>query len=210
MTALFVIALQVDSVSIFQQISTNPEVRSQLVQSSGATLQQAEDIFAQTNSGKGQALASAALLKMSQATDPLGQKVKAACDETRKADAKGCSGGLLTRQDGEDWLRDHLAEEDLTGALPVYGQTFSDVAAQNIKALGGSMEKLRGDLAQSQIRIFPDPAHPAPPARPLGLLASILLLSLGAPFWYNVLRKLSDLRPIVARKVEGELPKAQQ
>jgi hypothetical protein len=35
-----------------------------------------------------------------------------------------------------------------------------------------------------------------------------LFLSLGAPFWFNMLRKMSDLRPIVARKVEGEAPKA--
>lgn len=36
---------------------------------------------------------------------------------------------------------------------------------------------------------------------------SALFLSLGAPFWYNALRKMADLRPIVARKVEGEAPK---
>lgn len=35
-----------------------------------------------------------------------------------------------------------------------------------------------------------------------GIVASIAMLSLGAPFWFNTLRNLSNLRPIVARKVE--------
>jgi hypothetical protein len=43
-----------------------------------------------------------------------------------------------------------------------------------------------------------------------GLLATAFFLSLGAPFWYNTLRRLADLRPIVARKVEGEPAKALQ
>jgi len=30
----------------------------------------------------------------------------------------------------------------------------------------------------------------------------VLFLSLGAPFWYNVLRQLSNLRPAVAQKIE--------
>lgn len=38
----------------------------------------------------------------------------------------------------------------------------------------------------------------------MGILASILLLSLGAPFWFNLLRQLSNLRPIVANLEQSE------
>ena len=34
-----------------------------------------------------------------------------------------------------------------------------------------------------------------------GTLASVLLLSLGAPFWFNTLRQLSNLKPAISEKV---------
>jgi hypothetical protein len=38
----------------------------------------------------------------------------------------------------------------------------------------------------------------------MGTLATVLLLSLGAPFWFNTLRQLSNLKPLVAQKIEDE------
>lgn len=38
----------------------------------------------------------------------------------------------------------------------------------------------------------------------LGTLATVLLLSLGAPFWFNTLQQLSNLKPAVAQKIEDE------
>ena len=40
--------------------------------------------------------------------------------------------------------------------------------------------------------------------RLLGLLASILLASLGSPFWFNHLKPLARLRPMISGKVEAE------
>src|SRR5262249_25087258 len=37
-----------------------------------------------------------------------------------------------------------------------------------------------------------------------GLLLSAMLLSLGAPFWYNVLKNLTALRPVLAQKQDQE------
>jgi hypothetical protein len=37
-----------------------------------------------------------------------------------------------------------------------------------------------------------------------GTLASAALLSLGAPFWFNMLKDLSSLRPVLAKKQEQE------
>jgi len=36
-----------------------------------------------------------------------------------------------------------------------------------------------------------------------GVLASAVLMSLGAPFWFNVLRGLSSLRPVLANRVDA-------
>ena len=38
----------------------------------------------------------------------------------------------------------------------------------------------------------------------VGMLLSVVLLSLGAPFWFNVLKNLIALRSIVAKKEEQE------
>ena len=37
-----------------------------------------------------------------------------------------------------------------------------------------------------------------------GILASAALLSLGAPFWFNTLKKLTNLRPVLASKEQQE------
>jgi hypothetical protein len=37
----------------------------------------------------------------------------------------------------------------------------------------------------------------------VGTLVTILLLSLGAPFWFNALRQLSNLKPAIAAKVNA-------
>jgi hypothetical protein len=37
-----------------------------------------------------------------------------------------------------------------------------------------------------------------------GLLVSVLLLSLGAPFWFNALKNLVDLRSVIAKKEQNE------
>jgi hypothetical protein len=38
----------------------------------------------------------------------------------------------------------------------------------------------------------------------LGMFVTALFLSLGAPFWFNALRNISNLRPILAGKVEKD------
>jgi hypothetical protein len=39
---------------------------------------------------------------------------------------------------------------------------------------------------------------------------TLLLLSLGAPFWYNALRQLSNLKPAISSKVSDERKQAEQ
>jgi hypothetical protein len=39
------------------------------------------------------------------------------------------------------------------------------------------------------------------PRKILGMLLTGILLSLGAPFWFNALRQLATLRPVVAQKI---------
>ncbi len=38
----------------------------------------------------------------------------------------------------------------------------------------------------------------------LGVIMTTLFLGLGAPFWYNLLRQLGNLRPLLAGKVDKD------
>jgi hypothetical protein len=55
---------------------------------------------------------------------------------------------------------------------------------------------------QSVTALFYQPFNPA------GMLLSIVLLSLGAPFWFATLKNLTALRSVVARKEEAERKEA--
>ena len=85
--------------------------------------------------------------------------------------------------------------------------------------MGDSYDEIRGlrtDLEKTELKIIPTQmagnnvfqswkgwwrAYSA--KRHLaGTLVSVLFLSLGAPFWFNTLRQLSNLKPAIADKVE--------
>jgi hypothetical protein len=79
-------------------------------------------------------------------------------------------------------------------------------AQPTIEALTNQIKSLQGDLAQTSLQIVPlEPYSPQyywqhwP-----GLLISAFFLSLGAPFWFNTLRQLSNLRPILAGKIDAK------
>jgi hypothetical protein len=74
-----------------------------------------------------------------------------------------------------------------------------------IARLSGSIDRIRRDL---ELEIAPGPGRwleRSPTASSLaGVALSALFLSLGAPFWYNALRQLAALKPVLARKVAAE------
>ena len=65
---------------------------------------------------------------------------------------------------------------------------------------------LKAQLARSELRLHPNRWQGwTPTGREWpGLLIAIAFLSLGAPFWYNILKKLASLRPLIAVKHEHQ------
>ena len=92
-------------------------------------------------------------------------------------------------------------------------QTDADAVAR-LKALQPILSNLNHQLDDTSLTLVPEDPLAFPgygePRHLIGMFMTAILLSLGAPFWYNALRRVSDLRPIVARNVEGEAPKAQR
>jgi hypothetical protein len=75
-------------------------------------------------------------------------------------------------------------------------------------ALAKEAQEIRATLDKTQFRLIPTP-YPGLDftGHLLGIIASGVLLSLGAPFWFNLLKTASRLRPILADKVDDAAAK---
>jgi hypothetical protein len=81
------------------------------------------------------------------------------------------------------------------------GGVTDDADAEKVKQFA---KTVIGQLPQDQNIMALLHASPRSIGDAPGLLISMMLLSLGAPFWFNALKNLTALRPIIARKEEQE------
>lgn len=115
---------------------------------------------------------------------------------------------LITREAGKAWLNAQLAgAPDREAILAAYEQNFDQRTAIWLADLRSAAADIQADLKESSLTIIPARLPPwgdywRQPSHLLGTLMTVLFLSLGAPFWYNMLRQLSNLRPAVAQKIE--------
>jgi hypothetical protein len=205
-SVLFVVSLQIDSGEILRQITRSPELRARLNAMSDSALSQADKIF--DNSER--AAAALADVKRNHSNNPDANQIMAAVDKVPPH---------LTRcVDGRNSLTE--ATKNLPAAETLLEEFDSACQGKTKQAMGSAYDEMRGlraDLEKTDLKIVPmeigghgvfdSGAHWLAAygvgRHVAGALASILLLSLGAPFWYNALRQLSNLRPAIAGKVAG-------
>jgi hypothetical protein len=199
--------LQLDAFVLMQRISSNPDLRSKLVARADNLQKDAEKVFQNSNIGNQQAH-------------------KAIIDELRKKHPE-IGNDLDKRPDFtalsevNQWMRDHLkSRQNAEEIVADYKQIF---AQQKLGLAGESFEKINADFKKTGIELLPDPYPPFlasdwtpctwwklsgkwswPPRHLLGILISAALLSLGAPFWFNTLKSLTNLRPILANEVDKD------
>jgi hypothetical protein len=226
----FAFFLHIDSLNLLKQLSENPELSAELVAASGAVLEDAEKVLPQTGSGEQTWSASRAIAAVAKEhpKSPLNKAVTEACAEAAERREPICPPALATREEGRSWILDHVGKDEARSSIALFQEKFDEVVKAQLKDLGVSFSELRERLVETRLEIIPP--HPcgelpngtfkrvkaalvcpfrfAGWRQVLGILMTALFLSLGAPFWFNTLRKLADLRPIVARRVEGEAPKA--
>ena len=116
---------------------------------------------------------------------------------------------LVTRQQGEDWLTKNFAGPTLTKVLSTYEKRFEEASIDWLKELGVSLDEVKSSADQARLQIIPQKLTWKEYTgnrwlHLLGIIMSGLFLSLGAPFWFNALRQLANLRPVLAGKVEKE------
>ena len=114
--------------------------------------------------------------------------------------------GFASREDAESWLRatlyGNLALESLAAA---YQQEVNGELVSDSDKLIDQSASLKSELARSELKLFQDGrGWPQSSSEVPGLLLTIAFLSLGAAFWYNILKNLASLRPQFAIRQDRE------
>jgi hypothetical protein len=204
-------ALQLDTVEIFKLVSSNRAVREKLVAQSAAIASQAEKTVGDSRivlqSGYDAWLSS------------VDASVKAAVESASIKIEPTYTREKLT-EDIEKALTNAKIEKNAKdAALKSFDAAVNKAVTDFLNASGNQYTKVKADFDDTGFALFPKDSSFWRGSRwsngwswthIIGVLFSVGLLSLGAPFWYNTLKNLTSLRSIVAQNISNEQKQAQE
>jgi len=103
--------------------------------------------------------------------------------------------GINSESEGDTWITQHVASADQTKVTNEFTLDLQNQRVQDAAAVRNIMSNASFDVLQFRW----ENGEVTWPQIP-GVLATAALLSLGAPFWFNALKQLTNLRPILANK----------
>ena len=208
--AAFVVAfvLQLDAIQLLRRVSADPDVRTKLVADADAVQKESTKVL-QNADAPDSATNKEIVAELRREKHP---EIGAKLDQ---------SPTYGTLADVDSWIRSQLADTPNSDKIVTdYNQLFFQ------KKLGSSSKDLaevNKGLENTGLQLLPFPYPKVfddnphrkwwqifsgqwswPKQRLLGILVSAALLSLGAPFWFNILKSLTNLRPLLAREVEKD------
>ena len=190
----FLIALgaHLDSLQLLQQLSSNPDTRAALVNMRDGMLSQAKQILPSSGATAGAEvpvshdILTQALTQLKK-TDPAVAKLGAIPD------------GISTIPDAVTWL---------TQQPGMTAEAEGEFRKAVLAVLQDRIDKINTNLANAGFQILPDDYREIFKfdglRNVLGVLLTAGFLSLGAPFWYNTLKDVSNLRTVVATNEANE------
>ncbi len=193
-SVLLAFALHLDGFRLMTQLSTDAELRARLVASADALARKADETVATPAAADFYVQTMKDLIRAN--PKDLGQLPEPPTGFTDLAEAKS-------------WLTVQLKAAAIPNAELWLRQYESTISQASLRA---SAVDLRDTLNNKlKFQLIPDP-YPQPfynywtPSwlHLWGVIASAALLSLGAPFWFNMLKSMSNLRPVLANKEEKE------
>jgi len=107
--------------------------------------------------------------------------------------------GFASREDAVLWLRSTLdGDPALENLAASYEQEVNSGLASDADKLIDHSASIKRELARTQFQLLPEKSQGWPPNEHElpGLLISVVLLCLGAPFCYNLLKAIASLRPL--------------
>ena len=213
----------IDAGDLYKQISGNADLRSKLTSMADQTTKQADQIIGQGTERVNKAVG---MFKEAHADDP--QYAEAIAN---LSNAKPDPQSVVNCRTGADWAS--RVKEMKAEMVAEFQKDCEAAALKQLESVGTSISDLQVSLESSKLRLQSQarfwPHFKTDPKASLwtgiklfvnavdwnflkainwrfffGMLATALLLSLGAPFWYNTLRQLASLKPATAQKIDQE------
>jgi hypothetical protein len=200
-SVLVAFALHLDTFNLLTRLSADKDLRARLV-SSAATLSKKADEMLAIGPNSSPVIYVQAMKQL----------ISSHPNELKQIQVPS---GFSTLADGKQWLLTQLMAARIEDTAK-WIREFEDLVPQAaLRSAADDFHSIVDDNLKFQI--IPDP-YPKPfynywtPSwmHLWGILASALLLSLGAPFWFNMLKTLSNLRPVLANKEQQETAAASQ
>jgi hypothetical protein len=194
-SVLIAFLLHLDTFEMLTRFSNDAELRSRLVASADALNQKADEIL--NTSGK-----TSSVMYL----DAMKQFKTDYASRLNLAEPSGFN-DLDT---AKAWLKNQLQTQKIPDEdTKVWVERYiAFIPPASLRVRADQLKTILNDKMKSQI--IPDPypkiiSYWKPSFRHfLGVLATAMLLSLGAPFWFNMLKTLTNLRPILATKEKNE------
>lgn len=189
-------ALQLDTFSLFTQLSTDAQLRAQIIASADTLQAKAGDLIA-SNTNDSAAVYGLAMKQL-------------VADHTNELKGLNVPAGFKDAVEAQEWLANELGRLKISDPENAWAKRYAEILPQaKLRAATENLNALISNklIVQLVPQHYPDPFYQnwQPTNRIFwGILASAALLSLGAPFWFNVLKNFSNLRPVLAKKDEDE------
>ena len=186
-------ALHLDAFKLFTRLNGDAELRARIVAGADAISQKAQDLLPTSTNASPAAYTAAMRLLLAAHTNEL----KSVSPPATLADFEA----------GRAWLESRLKTAAISPTDPWIEEYKGLVSQASLRVAAEGFRALLDD--KLTLELIPNP-YPVPffkgwspaSAEFWGILASAVLLSLGAPFWFNLLKKLGSLRPVVAGKIK--------
>lgn len=204
--AVAAIGLQLDAVEIFKTVSSNKAVRDKLVAQAATVSSQAEKTLADSPS-----ILQKVYQQWSAATTD--QKIKDALKSANVNVTATDTRETVIRQIDKALTEQKIDKPSKDAALNSFNTGVDDAVKASFNDSGTQYAKVKGDLDDTGFLLFPNDSRFWLGSRwkdgwksvhVVGVLFSIGLLSLGAPFWYSLLKNLVNLRSQVAQNISSD------
>ena len=181
-------SMQLNSIDLIQNIYADADLRARLVSSTDIFLEKGEQLLAQRST-------------FNIAMDSLSVQHK----EFQLPSAPA----FTSRIAATSWLRQSAPPDvNIDSLTEIYNQLLDKVTVVYMGQLGQEALALRDQLNNLGLKMLDEhyswDLNSWPIRKYFGIVISVVLLSLGAPFWFNALKNLANLRSKIVQKEEME------
>jgi hypothetical protein len=193
---LLAFSAHIDTGTILRELWNSPTTRNNLVNSREAVMQEAAVVLSPTAAG---AAGTGAAVSPTIVNDAM----KTLQSQDKNAAALGIPPVFKSLDDAIAWLNEKADASQKATLVAAY----QNLVLSDLKAHAEGIQK---EITNSGLALIPSP-YPGLFCfggwkNFAGILVTAALLSLGAPFWFNALKTLSNLRPLVASKQDAPKP----